>query len=129
MGKPIHVKPGLYSIFFEHLKCLARDCGYNLVVHGSMNRDLDLVAIPWIERPRPELEMIQAFDMYLRGRKRDTDNAYSRSILPGGRNNYVININRGDKKGEWLQFADEEYYLDISVTPCMSMTERAKKPD
>ena len=32
----------------------------------------------------------------------------------GGRNSYVINLNRG---GSFTDYIDQEYYLDISVTP------------
>lgn len=35
--------PGLAKIFQKH--------GYALAVHGSLARDFDLVAIPWIEGP------------------------------------------------------------------------------
>jgi hypothetical protein len=35
--------PGLAAIFQKH--------GYALAVHGSLARDFDLVAIPWIENP------------------------------------------------------------------------------
>jgi hypothetical protein len=36
------------------------------------------------------------------------------SVLPGGRANYVINLNRG---GRWNQYLDEQWYIDISFTP------------
>lgn len=29
---------------------VAKSCGYAIAVHGSMTRDLDLVAVPWIEK-------------------------------------------------------------------------------
>lgn len=112
MSKPIQAKPGLYTLFYENLKQIALDYGYNLVVHGSMQRDLDLIAIPWIDNPKPEYEMIQNFQMYLTGYKHSEPDF---SILPGGRHAYVIDLNRGDKSGEWNRFYDEQYYLDISV--------------
>ena len=67
MKKPIALKPGLYAIFYEHLKQIAEYYGYNLFVHGSMNRDLDLIAIPWVDNPRPEQDMIKDFQEYLTG--------------------------------------------------------------
>lgn len=45
--KPIHVKPAFYTFCFQVLKKIAQDHGYNLLLHGSINRDLDLVIIPW----------------------------------------------------------------------------------
>ena len=118
MGKPIHIRPGLYTLYYEHLKLIANEYGYNLVIHGSMNRDLDLIAIAWVDRPDSEQEMIKEFQQYLTGiitTKGNGDVHYT--ILPGGRHAYTIDLNRGDKDGEWMRYADSEFYLDISVTP------------
>lgn len=114
-GKPVHIKPGLYAIFYEQLKLIALDFGYNLVVHGSMQRDLDLIAIPWIDTPRDSLEMIKEFERYLTGKEHS--NLHCCSILPGGRKSYAISLNRGDRHGEWVRYEDKEYYIDISITP------------
>lgn len=35
----------------------ARKCGYAIAVHGSMSRDLDLIATPWVEAPESEAEL------------------------------------------------------------------------
>lgn len=116
--KPIQAKPGLYTIFYEHLKQIALEYGYNLIVHGSLQRDLDLIAIPWIDNPRPEQDMIKDFQKYLTGGTLIMPNGEVYfTTLPGGRHAYVIELNRGDKRGEWVRFEDAEYYLDISVTP------------
>ena len=116
MGKPIAFKPGLYAIYYEHLKQIAQNYGYNLVVHGSMNRDLDLIAIPWVDNPRPEQDMIKDFQEYLTGRTLvKPDGTVDYTTLPGNRHSYVIELNRGNKHGEWVRFEDREYYLDISV--------------
>lgn len=118
MSKTNHIKPGLYTMFYEHMKDIAKEYGYNLLIHGSMHRDLDLVAIPWIDNPKPEQDMIQEFEKYLTGNfvvKPDKTTPFS--ILPGGRKSYTISLNRGDKHGEWVRYEDKEYYIDISVTP------------
>ena len=65
--KPIHAKPAMYAFFYEELKVIAKEYGYNLVLHGSMNRDLDLIAIPWVDEPKDEFLMIQHFERFLRG--------------------------------------------------------------
>lgn len=119
--KTTHAKPQLYAYYFLQLKEIAKEFGYNLVVHGSMNRDLDLVAIPWINEPKPELEMIEALTNWVGG---ELDRSLIGS-LPGGRTAYVINLNRGGykKNAEGLiidpiEFVeDPQYYIDISVTP------------
>lgn len=46
--KLTHAKPQLYAFYFLKLKEIAKELGYNLVIDGSMARDLDLIAIPWV---------------------------------------------------------------------------------
>lgn len=120
--KAIQVKPAMYALFYETLKEIAQKLGYNLLIHGSMNRDLDLVAVPWIDNPRPELELLQAFELYLKGIKTYLSNGkpydYCYSVLPGGRHSYIIEFNRGNREGEWGEY-DSEYYIDISITPLL----------
>jgi hypothetical protein len=57
--KPIKAKPHFYAVCLPGLQEIARNLGYNLVVHGSMNRDLDLIAIPWIDEPKEHLELLE----------------------------------------------------------------------
>lgn len=120
MSKPVKPKPHFYAVCLQPLQDIAKEMGYNLVVHGSMNRDMDLIAIPWVSEPKPEVELIKAFDMHLRGTCYDDgceERGYKFSVLPGGRRNYVIDLNRG---GNWNNYTDEQWYLDISVTPLPS---------
>ena len=119
--KTTHAKPQLYAYYFLQLKEIAKEFGYNLVVHGSMNRDLDLIAIPWINEPKSEIEMIEALTNWVGG---ELDKSLI-GTLPGGRTAYVINLNRGGYKKnaegliiDTIEFVeDPQYYIDISVTP------------
>jgi hypothetical protein len=123
--KPTHAKPNLYAYYFLKLKEIARECGYNLVVHGSMNRDLDLIAIPWTDDPKPEIDLINALSYYLTGQEATVPAEFLFTRQPGGRHNYVISLNRGgyrrDQHGDIIDpivfIEDPEYYIDISVTP------------
>lgn len=40
--------PAIYTTYFGMLNEAANKLGYALTIHGSMSRDFDLVAIPWI---------------------------------------------------------------------------------
>lgn len=130
--KPIHVKPSLYAYYFEDLKVIALKYGYNLVLHGSMNRDLDLIAIPWVEKVKPHGTMIKEFAKKLGGtlqlnQKLVNDEVVSKeySDKPHSRMCYTINILRHAKNKvtnsgrmyKGYEFKDEQYYLDISVMP------------
>lgn len=115
--KPIHPRPNFYACCFETLKVIAFSMGYNLVLHGSANRDMDLIAIAWKDNPGPEIDVVKAFDQYLRGMEyapESEEHGYKFSVLPGGRKNYVIDLNRG---GRWNNYTDDQWYLDISFTP------------
>lgn len=123
-NKPLFVKPQLYAYYFDQLKVIAREYGYNLVIHGSMNRDCDLIAIPWVDEPRDEFDMINAFAKALTGYTTDRkyrDEIYLFKQLPGGRHAYVINLNRGgykdgeDENGIPKYVPDPQYYIDISI--------------
>lgn len=48
--KPANNAP-MYCAMYVQLTEICRKHGYALAVHGSMARDFDLVAIPWIEAP------------------------------------------------------------------------------
>jgi len=123
--KAIALKPGLYTIFYEFMKQIAESYGYNLIVHGSMNRDLDLIAIPWNDHCcfTKEQMMIKEFQKYLTGKEIIQNNGnIPYTTLPGNRHSYVIDLNRGDRSGEWVRFEDREYYLDISVVQTVLQT-------
>jgi hypothetical protein len=39
----------LLDLILPPMRRAAKDAGYAITVHGSLNRDIDLVAVPWIE--------------------------------------------------------------------------------
>ena len=112
--KPIKVKPSIYAYYFEALKVIAVKYGYCLALHGSMERDLDIIAVPWQAwcKQEFELQMLQEMDMEINGKKSDDPNYYLPTKGPHGRTKWVINVNRG---GAWNNYKDEQYYIDISI--------------
>lgn len=112
--KVAKVKPHFYAVCFKDLQSIAKELGYNLLIHGSMDRDMDLVAVPWIDEPKTHLELLTEFCEYLGVYAYDNAEHFMYSILPGGRHSYVINLNRG---GKYNGYEDAQYYLDISITP------------
>lgn len=127
--KPIHAKPSLFAFYFEVIKEIGLRYGYNIVLHGSMNRDLDLIAIPWEETTGDREKMIDEIAVVIGGRilmqnrsvKNIDGDRYG--AKPHGRIVYVININRdiqfkfNGMVAELKEYADPLYYIDISVTP------------
>lgn len=129
MLKPIHAKPSLYAFYFEIIKEIGLKYGYNIVLHGSMNRDLDLIAIAWSEDVGNVDEMIDEIALTIGGflmmqNRSSTNEAGERfSLKPHGRIVYIININRdfemkfNGTATEIKDYADPQYYIDISVLP------------
>ena len=43
----------LYLTLLPHIVRVARKSGYAIGVHGSMTRDMDIIAVPWVDRAVP----------------------------------------------------------------------------
>lgn len=50
----------LYATILPVLTETARGLGYALAVHGTLSRDLDLIAVPWVDDAAPPEELVQA---------------------------------------------------------------------
>lgn len=51
--------PALYSAIWPDLRDVALTKGYALLIHGSLSRDLDLVAVPWVKHAAPAEELVE----------------------------------------------------------------------
>ena len=95
-----------YAKTIGPLREIARTLGYALTVHGSIKRDIDLVAIPWTngacsaghlaERLRRETERVIGFAVY------GNDGPFPRK-KPHGRRCWTIHFNGT--------------YIDLSIMP------------
>lgn len=126
-NKPIHAKPSLYAFYFEYIKSIGLRYGYNILLHGSMNRDLDLVAVPWEEYIGDIDNMIDeiceaiggVIEMCDRSAENIEGNKYKERHY--GRKCYVININRDFElkyqgcKSVVKEYSNPQYYIDISI--------------
>lgn len=131
--KPIHAKPSYYAIMFEPLKEIALKYGYNLVLHGSLNRDMDLITVPWQEQLGSVDQMIKEFCEYVGGEIQLFNESRNNegeivgdlfTVKPHGRKAYVINIYRGGYLNgggfqDMTYHKDPQTYIDISVIPTM----------
>lgn len=60
MKKPTYAPAYIVGVY-PRLVEIARDHGYALCLHGSLQRDLDLVAVPWVENPSDCVDLINSF--------------------------------------------------------------------
>lgn len=115
--KPIKAKPIFYTVCYEALKNIAREHGFNLLIDGSLNRDLDLVLIPWIDNHTEPSTVILAFNGFLGGRiSTEKEGQIITNMLNGaGRKKAIIQLNRDSRFDMTYGSLDEEWYLDITV--------------
>ena len=100
-NKPEPSLAAVYCCMYPDFVKIARVYGYALAVHGSINRDFDLVAIPWTESAmEPEYVIkafLQEFSLKLVGGPP--------TIKPHGRLVYTLALTYG------------EAFLDLSFMP------------
>lgn len=53
--------PALYSHRLNEIKDIAEASGYAIAVHGSMQRDLDLIAVPWVDWAVTHIQLATRF--------------------------------------------------------------------
>lgn len=105
-----------YALLVPDLMKAGREVGYAIAVHGSLARDLDVVAIPWTEEAVPAerliLHLAAAVDGRIRnGGTRNADGEWQTahgsapSVKPHGRLAWTIHLDRGG------------LYVDVSVMP------------
>lgn len=117
--KPTRVKPAFYAWYYERMKEICKSYGYNLLLHGSMNRDLDLVAIPWTSELGDVNEMLKEVTKFLGGSLETKEVLGDAHFGPQGRLWYIINFQRAE---QWNEYKDAQWYVDISVIPSMEKT-------
>jgi len=70
------------------------DHGYALAVHGSMVRDMDMIAVPWVDDVKPYEEMVLKMCEAMGGFMQDQDNN-GKEQKPHGRMAYTIHVGGG----------------------------------
>jgi hypothetical protein len=111
--EPVPARAAAYVALYPMLLQIAKDHGYSLCVHGSVHRDLDLVAVPWVDSAKPALELVRAIKRKLRAvvHHELRDHLFkdcNPTQKPHGRVAYSLHFtNQGMYGG----------YLDLSVMP------------
>jgi hypothetical protein len=95
------------SELIEQIRKIAHSHGYALAVHGSLIRDIDLVAVPW------EAKATSPVDLYLDLRKRLNLRAGRITPKPHGRVAFIL------IQAEAVQHGDDftPPQVDLSVMP------------
>lgn len=97
-------RPLCYMLLLQWLNDAANKHGYALGLHGSLNRDLDLIAAPWTEEAVCADQLVQALAKAAGGWIEHGACCVNPEFRPHGRIAYTIQLGRG-------------LYLDVSVMP------------
>ncbi len=92
-----------YAALYPLLREVARQHGYALALHGSLAKDLDVVAVPWTEDASDDVTLLRALVNRAGGLL--SGNEAARGIKPHGRRAYTIHLPDGGG------------YIDLSVMP------------
>jgi len=101
-----HELKALYASLLPKVSAEAKLCGYAIGEHGSMTRDMDLMAFAWTEDALSEGELILRICMVVNGRLLG-----GYGSKPHGRHAYTIVLDDYKSDTDWAVF------LDISVAP------------
>jgi hypothetical protein len=110
---PIPARAAAYVALYPMLQQIANDHGYALAVHGSLHRDLDLIAVPWVEEASDPFTLIMAFKeataaVFTHEDFDHIDPERNVTEKPHGRLAYSLHVTNSGMYGG---------YLDISVIP------------
>lgn len=85
-----------------HLTQICQEHGYGMGVHGSMIRDLDVIACPWEDSPSDAKVLIK-----------DVVEKIGGYFLP----NEQVPVSRPHGRLVWPIHLHRDYYIDFSVMP------------
>lgn len=94
----------IYCILFPAIVEAGRKAGYAITVHGSLQRDLDLVAVPWTNEAVDAKALVDAVMEACTGYLEEPRNGRDPMLKPHGRLAWSIHIDAGA-------------YVDLSVMP------------
>lgn len=49
-----------YAVILPAAIAAAREAGYAIALHGSMADDLDLIAVPWVDDARSDVDLVES---------------------------------------------------------------------
>jgi hypothetical protein len=94
-----------HAAILPRLVQIGVDCGYAIAAHGSLRRDLDIIAAPWIKSAVPAKELVELLAQAFGGKVSGEPGRH-----PHGRLSFQIHL------GELVQGPyNSDSYIDISV--------------
>lgn len=95
------VRPIAYVCHLPRITAKAREFGYAIAVHGSLQRDMDLIAVPWSQAATDEEELLKAICETVGGFRLEHQTGADK---PHGRRAWTIHLGAG-------------LFIDLSIMP------------
>lgn len=106
-------RPVTYVHFYTMLVPVAREHGYALALHGTVQRDLDIVAVPWEAKPSSHLVLLESFCNALGIKKDLRVEGHHRVDKLHGRVSYTIPV----MDDGWLDISIMPFHIELTSTP------------
>ena len=100
----LNPKATFYAVLYPDFRRVAIECGYALAIHGSMARDMDLIAVAWTEDAQPVEVLVKAINDCLGDTVWKEHNLTTCGEKPHGKLCYTLSI-----MGDW--------FIDLSIIP------------
>lgn len=101
---PLNGKPSFYACLYSDFRQVAIENGYALAIHGSMQSDMDLLAVAWTEEAIPHEELVELLFNKISATIWKEHTFKDVTIKPHGRLAYTLHI-----LGDW--------FIDLSIIP------------
>lgn len=116
-------KAPFYGGIYPGLCDIARAHGYALAIHGSMERDLDLIAVPWTDEATDAESMVAAMKDRLGALDYGDLLQVGGGLTPEQAADIVARANKPNPEEKphgrraWLLYLHHGCSVDLSVTP------------
>jgi hypothetical protein len=108
--KPARVQKGFVALI-GLIHDAAEKCGYAVGVHGSMGRDLDLIAVPWTKEATTASALAEEIRHVINGK------IYSLMTLPGSSNHAPNPQTKAHGRICYVIHQGDGPYIDLSIMP------------
>lgn len=101
-----------YLGVLDLIRDVARGMGYAIGLHGSLQRDFDLIAVPWSDEAKSAEDLVEAIRVAVNGACAPIETSFTQK--PHGRRAWSIYFTGGDAQKQCTT-----PIIDLSVMPRM----------
>lgn len=108
-----------YLGVLDTIRAVARGMGYAVGLHGSLQRDFDLIAVPWSDDAKPAEELVEAIRVAVNGACAPIETSFCKK--PHGRRAWSIYFTDDDaRRQSTTPIIDLSVMPRLEAAPCVS---------